>query len=252
MSHSPLAVVTGVAGAIGGAIAALLQQRGWRVIGVDQAPAPPALAGMTYLQADVAAEATWERVAAEIDAHGVGLHGLVHAAALQICAPLTETSSADWQRVMAVNLGAAHLAGRACHPALKAAKGSLVMIGSVHARCTSANIAAYAASKGGLSALVRALAIEWAPDGIRVNAILPGAVDSAMLRDGLNRGHLDGADGEAARLEALANRTVAGRIGKPGDVAEAVGFLLDSERAGFVTGAEWVIDGGATARLSTE
>lgn len=252
MSPAPLVVITGAAGAIGGAIAALLAQRGWRVIGLDQAPPPQSWDDTSYLQADVAAEQTWNAVATRVHALDGQLQGLVHAAAVQLCAPLTETSVAAWQRLMAVNLGAVHLACRACHAALKAGGGSLVMIGSVHARCTSSNIAAYAASKGGLSALVRALAIEWAPDGIRVNAVLPGAVDSAMLRAGLNRGHLDGAAGEEERLSALAHRTVAGRIGQPKEIAEATAFLLDPQRAGFMTGAELVVDGGATVRLSTE
>jgi len=98
-----------------------------------------------------------------------------------------------------------------------------VAVSSVHAVATSANIAAYAASKGGLLALTRAMAIEFAPDDIRVNAILPGAVDTPMLRAGLNRGHV-GNGTITDRLENLARKTVIGRV----------------------------VDGGATARLSTE
>jgi NAD(P)-dependent dehydrogenase (short-subunit alcohol dehydrogenase family) len=116
---------------------------------------------------------------------------------------------------------------------------------------TSANIAAYAASKGGLLALTRALAIEFAPDNIRVNAILPGAVDTPMLRAGLGRGHAGHGDMQD-RLDNLARRTVNGRIGQPAEIAHAIYFLVDEEQSSFMTGQALVVDGGATARLSTE
>jgi NAD(P)-dependent dehydrogenase (short-subunit alcohol dehydrogenase family) len=116
---------------------------------------------------------------------------------------------------------------------------------------TSANIAAYAASKGGLLALTRAIAIEFAKDNIRVNAILPGAVDTPMLRAGLNRGHLTG-DDIYARLDNLARKTVNGRVGKPEEIAHAIYFLADENQSSFMTGQAMIVDGGATARLSTE
>jgi glucose 1-dehydrogenase len=121
----------------------------------------------------------------------------------------------------------------------------------VHALQTSANIAAYAASKGGLLALTRAMAIEFARDGIRVNAILPGAVDTPMLRAGLERGHLAGQDIQMF-LESLARKTVNGRVGKPEEIAQAILFLADGSQSSFMTGQALVVDGGATARLSTE
>jgi NAD(P)-dependent dehydrogenase (short-subunit alcohol dehydrogenase family) len=116
---------------------------------------------------------------------------------------------------------------------------------------TSANIAAYAASKGGLLALTRAIAIEFAPDNIRANAILPGAVDTPMLRAGLGRGHVGGND-ILERLDNLARRTVNGRVGRPEEIAHAIFFLADGEQSSFMTGQALIIDGGATARLSTE
>ncbi|HEY3310218.1 MAG TPA: SDR family oxidoreductase, partial [Anaerolineales bacterium] len=122
---------------------------------------------------------------------------------------------------------------------------------SVHAVATSVNISAYAASKGGLLALTRAMAIEFAPDNIRVNAILPGAVDTPMLRAGMNRGHLSG-DDIHVRLENLARKTVNGRIGQPEEIAHAIYFLADNTQSSFMTGQAMIVDGGATARLSTE
>jgi NAD(P)-dependent dehydrogenase (short-subunit alcohol dehydrogenase family) len=95
------------------------------------------------------------------------------------------------------------------------------------------------------------MAIEFAPDDIRVNAILPGAVDTPMLRAGLGRGHAGHGDMQA-RLDNLARRTVNGRIGQPEEIAHAIYFLADNEQSSFMTGQALVVDGGATARLSTE
>src|SRR3970040_406688 len=98
----------------------------------------------------------------------------------------------EWDAVMASNLRSAYLMARHAHPLLRITRGAIVNVSSVHAIATSVDVAAYAASKGGLVALTRAMAIEFAPDGIRVNAVLPGAVDTPMLRAGLGRGHLNG------------------------------------------------------------
>ena len=124
-------------------------------------------------------------------------------------------------------------------------------VSSVHAVATSANIAAYAASKGGLLALTRALAIELAPYKIRVNAVLPGAVDTTMLHAGLNRGHLIDKD-ISQQIENLGKKHIIGRIGQSEEIAQGILFLADSERSSFMTGQTLIIDGGATARLSTE
>ena len=129
--------------------------------------------------------------------------------------------------------------------------GAIVNVSSVHAVATSANISAYAASKGGLLALTRAMAIEFAPDNIRVNAILPGAVDTPMLRAGLDRDHAGGGS-MLDRLENLARKTVNGRIGRPEEIAHTIYFLADNAQSSFMTGQALIVDGGATARLSTE
>jgi NAD(P)-dependent dehydrogenase (short-subunit alcohol dehydrogenase family) len=95
------------------------------------------------------------------------------------------------------------------------------------------------------------MAIEFAPDEIRVNAILPGAVDTPMLRAGLSRGHVG--DGTIIdRLENLARKTVNGRVGKPEEIARSIYFLADNQQSSFMTGQAMIVDGGATCRLSTE
>jgi NAD(P)-dependent dehydrogenase (short-subunit alcohol dehydrogenase family) len=153
---------------------------------------------------------------------------------------------------MASNLRSVFLGTKLAHPLLKAeGGGAIVNVSSVHAVATSADIASYAASKGGLLALTRAMAIEFAPDEIRVNAILPGAVDTPMLRSGLSRGHAG--DGTMLdRLENLARRTVNGRVGQPEEIARAIYFLADTTQSSYMTGQALIVDGGATCRLSTE
>ena len=251
MTVDRLAVVSGTSGAIGGAIAEDLTANGWDVIGVDLRPSAGAVPLVVEVVGDVSQASTWQDVGKRVNDRQNGLQGLVHAAARQVCSPLCETDEADWDQVMAVNVKSVYLAGRELQSMLAAARGAVVGIGSVHARATSADIAAYAASKGAFSALLRAMAVEWAQDGIRVNVVLPGAIDSHMLRDGLMRGHLDAGDVED-RLQQLAARTVMGRVGDPADVSGLVRFLLDPARSSFATGSEFVVDGGALARLSTE
>jgi glucose 1-dehydrogenase len=171
---------------------------------------------------------------------------------MQISKPLLQTSVEEWDAVMASNLRSVFLSVKLAHPLFKAGGGgAIVNVSSVHAVATSANIAAYAASKGGLLALTRAMAIEFAPDNIRVNAILPGAVDTPMLRAGLNRGHVSGGDIQT-RLDNLARKTVNGRVGQPVEIAHAIYFLADEKQSSFMTGQAMIVDGGATARLSTE
>jgi NAD(P)-dependent dehydrogenase (short-subunit alcohol dehydrogenase family) len=179
------------------------------------------------------------------------IHAVVNNAAVGLGRPMAEISLEDWQDVMDSNLRAAFLVVRGALPSLRAAQGAIVNVASVHAVATSVNITAYAASKGGLVALTRAMAVELAPLGVRANAVLPGAVDTPMLREGLARGHLGGGTVES-RLHELEQRTVLGRIGRPEEIAQAILFLADGNRSSFITGQTLVVDGGATARLSTE
>jgi NAD(P)-dependent dehydrogenase (short-subunit alcohol dehydrogenase family) len=179
------------------------------------------------------------------------LDALINNAALQICKPLVEMAAEEWDAVMATNLRAVFLTAKHSHALLVKARGSIVNVSSVHAIATSKEIAAYAASKGGVVALTRAMALEFADRGVRVNAVLPGAVDTDMLREGLDRGHVAGESSER-KLEALGGRVALGRVGKAGEIAEAVFFLADSDRSPYTTGQTLVVDGGAIARLSTE
>lgn len=243
------ALVTGVLGGIGRATATELVDAGWRVFGVDRAEgaSPP---GVEHVwRADLASPEATADVFAQLRGRIAGLDALVNNAAVQVAKPLVETTVEEWDAVMGANLRAVFLAIRQAHPILAAARGAIINVSSVHAVATSANIAAYAASKGGVLALTRALAIELAPLGIRVNAILPGAVDTAMLRAGVARG---GAATIEEGLATLAARTVLGRIGTTREIARAILFLADGQQSSFMTGQALVVDGGATCRLSTE
>lgn len=253
MEHKRVALITGVGGGIGYATACVFAENGWRVIGVDRRPMEkPFPEDGLFILSDISNEENIRAIYEQAKAFSPTLDAVVNNAAVQIAKPLLETTAEEWDMVMASNLRSVFLGAKMAYPLLVAeGGGAVVNVSSVHAVATSANIATYAASKGGLLALTRAMAIEFARDNIRVNAILPGAVDTPMLRAGLNRGHVG--DGTMLdRLENLARKTVNGRVGQPEEIARAIYFLADNNQSSFMTGQALIVDGGATARLSTE
>jgi len=252
-NDTKILLITGAAGGIGRATVDVFTKHGWKVIGVDRSPKYEGFPeNGIYIQADISLPEKLEEIYDKVSAVTDTLDAVVHNAAVQIAKPLVETTAEEWDMVMASNLRSVFLGAKLAHPLLKAhGGGAIVNVSSVHAVATSANIAAYAASKGGLLALTRAMAIEFAPEEIRVNAILPGAVDTPMLRAGLNRGHVGEGD-VFDRLENLARKTVNGRVGQPEEIASSIYFLADNSQSSFMTGQALIVDGGATARLSTE
>ncbi|HND49565.1 MAG TPA: SDR family oxidoreductase [Anaerolineales bacterium] len=246
-------LITGAGGGIGRACINHFSSHGWRVIGVDRSDFGDNFPkDGRFIKADISQPDSVEQIFQQAKEFHPALDALVNNAAVQVAKPLVDTTVEEWDSVMASNLRSVFLFVKLAHPLLKAGNGgSIVNVSSVHAVQTSVNIAAYAASKGGLLALTRAMAIEFAPDNIRVNAILPGAVDTQMLRAGLGRGHV-GAGDLQDRLDNLARKTVNGRVGKPEEIAHAIYFLADNEQSSFMTGQSIIVDGGATARLSTE
>ena len=176
-------LITGAAGGIGRATVTLFSQKSWRVIGVDRndfgAGYPTEGA---FIRSDISRPEDMQAIFQQVHASAQTLEALVNNAAIQIAKPLVDTTPEEWDAVMASNLRSVFLAAKLAHPLLAASGGAIVNVSSVHAIQTSANIAAYAASKGGLLALTRAMAIEFASNNIRVNAVLPGAVDTPMLR----------------------------------------------------------------------
>jgi NAD(P)-dependent dehydrogenase (short-subunit alcohol dehydrogenase family) len=248
-----IVLVTGAAGGVGRATVRVFCEAGWRVVGIDRAPfnQPFPDRGL-FVQADISHPEDVEAIFSQVQCFTERLDAVVNNAALQVIKPILETSIEEWDAVIASNLRAAFLIAKLAYPLLKkTGKGAIVNVSSVHAVQTSANIASYAASKGGLLALTRAMAIEFAQANIRVNAILPGAVNTPMLHAGLSRDHVQGGSLET-RLENLARKTVNGRVAEPEEIARAILFLADSSQSSFMTGQALIVDGGATARLSTE
>ena len=244
-------VITGVAGGIGTATAGVFAKAGWLVVGVDcrRVEGVPGVAH--FIQADISDPDAPERVFRELTIQEGRLDALVNNAAVQICKPLVETTVEEWNSTMASNVRSVFLGARYAYPLLRQSGGAIVNVSSVHAIATSVGIAAYAASKGALLALTRAMALEFGPDQIRVNAILPGAVDTDMLRAGLSRGHVQGGTTEEL-VRGFGKKHVLGRVGRPQEIGAAILFLADNEQSSFMTGQAMVVDGGATARLSTE
>jgi glucose 1-dehydrogenase len=243
--------ITGVAGGIGRATAKVFYEAGWLIVGIDRRE-PEGLDEIhRFVSADISDPESPHHVFESIIAREGRLDALVNNAALQICKPIVETSVEDWDAVIACNVRSVFLSMKQAYTLLKKAGGAVVNVSSVHAVATSCGIAAYAASKGALLALTRAAALEFGPDGVRVNAVLPGAVDTPMLHAGLGRGHVQG-DTTAKLVRGLGKKHVMGRVGKPQEIGQTILFLADSEKSSFMTGQALIVDGGATARLSTE
>lgn len=241
-------VITGACGGIGQASVSVFAAAGWRVLAVDRADPPVDLHTDDFIQLDVAEPQCVETLVERVGP--LHLHALVNNAAVSHDAPMEQTDSYTFDLVLATNLRAPFNLTARFRRHLAAANGAVVNVSSVHAMATSENVSAYAASKGGLVAFTRAAALELAPDGVRCNAVLPGATDTAMLKAGLaRRPHREGPQGNRRQLES---RTPLRRIGRPEEIAQAILFLADNEWSSFITGQLLVVDGGALARLSTE
>jgi len=243
--------ITGVAGGIGRATARVFYEAGWVVVGVDRKNGQEHPDVHRFIHADISENEAPHHIFETIASKEGRLDALVNNAACQVCKPLMETTPEEWDQVFACNARSVFLSVKQAYPMLKKCGGSIVNVSSVHAVATSCGIAAYAASKGALMALTRAMALEFGPENVRVNAVLPGAVDTPMLHAGLSRGHVQG-DTIAKLVRGLGKKHVMGRVGKPHEIGQTILFLADSDRSSFMTGQSLIVDGGATARLSTE
>ena len=241
-------LITGVCGGVGQALANKLRVDGWTVYGVDILDCPKELELEGFWKGNIADEAFWHDVIVPGIGQNTSLDGFVHNAAIQPCAPIVETSLEEWEATIGVNLNAAFLGVRHLARLMEGGSAAIVNVISVHALATSSGMAAYVASKGGLLAFTRAAAVELAESKIRVNAVLPGAVDTPMLEKGLARN----VSGSSEARQGLVLRTPLKRVASPQEVAKAIAFLLDENQSSFITGQTLVVDGGALAQLSTE
>lgn len=244
-----VAVITGGASGIGRAMAELFAREGARILLADVA----ADKGAQIVEAIQAAngEARFfpidvrdpEQIRRGVE-HAVNSWGqidiLCNAAGVLHYATVPDTSEEDWQRVISINLTGTYLCCKYALPhMIRRGHGAIVNLASTvggHDAC--AHAAAYVASKGGVTLLTRAMAIDHAREGIRVNAICPGPTDTPMLRDAMSAGE----------LQAFAKTYPMERLGRPEEIAAAALFLA-SDEASFVTGLIMYVDGGQTAQV---
>jgi NAD(P)-dependent dehydrogenase (short-subunit alcohol dehydrogenase family) len=244
-------VVTGAGAGIGSEIASILTQEGARVAAADlQLEAVDKLrrAGACEWSfgLDVRSESSVDEFAGQIRAVTTSVDVLVNNAGIEELGTVSETTPEMWDEVHSVNLRGTYLVTRAISSLIPdrshgARAGSIVNVSSLMGIVSSRRLAAYCASKAGVVSLTRSLALDLAADGIRVNCVCPGIIETGMLRRRLG---LD--SGCEVTLDDLPRIPPIGYIGTPGDVAAAVAFLA-SDQACFVTGSALVLDGGVAA-----
>jgi NAD(P)-dependent dehydrogenase (short-subunit alcohol dehydrogenase family) len=239
------AIVFGGASGIGSATAELLCRRGATVVVADlKRPVLPSCGSMQWVCCDVRSPQQVEDAVA-VATEGMPLDWLVYSAGIQSYGSVVSTSIEEFDLVQEVNVRGAFLAARASIPKMRSG-GSIVLVSSVQALACQNGVAAYATSKGALEALTRAMAVDHAEERIRVNAVLPGTVDTPMVRSSADTFRGDGSLEQV--LEQWGASHPLGRVAQPGEVANVVAFLL-SEEASFVTGASYRVDGGLLAQL---
>ncbi len=238
-----VAVVTGAAGGIGRATVRSLADRGAAVVGidVDSAALKTALGEIDGLavEADLRDPDAVARAAAAAAGWRGRVDVLAHIAGINRYAHASDISVADWDRIHAVNLRAPFLLTQALLEPLLAARGAVVAVSSVAGLTGWPYLSAYAASKGGLTMLMRSLAAEYGARGLRCNVVCPGSVDTAMAARGAPL-----PDADPAVLKRGTGLT--GRRARPEEIAAAICFLA-SDEASFVSGAVVPVDGGALA-----
>ena len=249
-----VAIVTGAGKGIGQGIATVFSKEGAKVVVVDwdeEAGAKTAEAirqsggDAIFVHCDVSNE---EQVKAMVQAtldHYGRIDVLVNNAGIGVYKPVLEATSEDWDRCLAVNLKGVFLCSKYVIPHMQAVgKGAIVNISSVHSHATVNGVAPYAASKGGVTALTRNMAIDYGPT-IRVNAIAPGWVLTPLIQS-----IFDSYDDPAEQQRLVEQRQVMKRIGRPEDIGYAAAFLA-SDEASFITGTQLFVDGGLTAQLES-
>jgi NAD(P)-dependent dehydrogenase (short-subunit alcohol dehydrogenase family) len=240
-------IVTGAAKGIGAGIVEAFARAGWSVVAVDRDKAPleqtASRVGGTVatLVGNVADRATNDAaVRLAVERFG-GLDAAVGNAGVTLPKLIDETTPEEFDRLFAINVKALMYLAQAAHQALARSRGSLTVIASKTGLVAQRNSPIYVATKGAAVQLARALALDWAPEGIRVNAICPGIVDTPMLKE-----FIDAMPDPAASRREHEQAQPLGRLATPAEVASAVLFLA-TPAAAFITGVALPVDGGFTA-----
>ncbi len=250
-----IAIVTGSAMGIGQGIAFVLGREGARLVLAD-VNVPEGLKTCDeleklgyeafFVECDVSKESQVKAmIAASVERYAT-IHILVNNAGIGMYKTVLETTSDDWDRCLGINLKGAFLCSKYAIPHIQAAGGgSIINIASVHSYQNSSGEAPYAASKGGLLALTRQMAIDFGKDKIRVNAICPGWIYTPNVQR-IFDSHPD----PIQFRKEVEQRQILGRVGTSEEVGEATAFLA-SEEASYITGASLMVDNGMTAQLET-
>jgi NAD(P)-dependent dehydrogenase (short-subunit alcohol dehydrogenase family) len=249
MKPSRSVLITGASGGIGRALCTAFATAGWQVLATDTAAALAAApldasatvpADLAALSDDPSAQVEFGRAVRAATAD-IPLAALVNNAAVQRVNPTAAVTVADWSASLAVNLRAPFHLVQLFLPELTAARGSVVNVGSIHARQTKPGFVVYATTKAALDGLTRALAVDLGPLGVRVNAIAPAAISTPMLEAGFK------SLAPTTRQQLDAFHPV-GRVGTPAEVA-ALAVWLAGDSPAFLTGACVSLDGGISGRL---
>ncbi len=238
------AFVTGGTGGIGRAICTRFAAEGARVVAADLHPADDLPAGVEFAPFDVTDEAAVRQTFDDLGSRWEQLDVLVNAAGIEIEKTIEETSLEEWNRIFAINVTGTFLTSKYALPLLRRGNGaSVINFGSYDGYIADPGLAAYCATKGAVHALTRAMACDHGPEGIRVNAICPGYVNTPMLQSFF---------GESGDIESLkqAVRDVhpMRTYGEPEDIANLVNWLA-SDEARYASGQLWIIDGGLSAQV---
>ncbi|MDH3219342.1 MAG: SDR family oxidoreductase [Gammaproteobacteria bacterium] len=244
MLHGKTAFVTGGSGGIGSAICARFAREGARVIAADLAQPDEQPEGIEFITYDVTDAAVCQQTFAALSARWDRLDILVNAAAIEIEKTIEETTLEEWNRIFAINVTGMFLTSKYALPLMrKSGGGSIINFGSYDGYIADPGLAAYCATKGAVHALTRAMACDHGPEGIRVNAICPGYVDTPMLRS------FFGESGDIESLQqAVRDLHPTRSYGTPQDIANLVNWLA-SDEARYASGQLWIIDGGLSAQV---
>jgi NAD(P)-dependent dehydrogenase (short-subunit alcohol dehydrogenase family) len=245
-------LVTGAARGIGAAVAEAVVDEGGSVALLDIDPTgADTAAGLSdrgaahFFACDVRSLEEVERVVADAERVLGGLDGLVNNAGVNAYFDAVAMTEDDWDSVFAVDLKAAWMLAKAALPGLIERRGAIVNVSSIQGQLTLRGFFPYAAAKAGLEGLTRSLALEYAPAGVRVNAVAPGYTETRLVRE-----WLDLQDDPSAALESVLAAIPLGRIADPREIGNAIVFLL-SDKASAITGATLAVDCGVGVRFAT-